>query len=89
MPRLALIAASVLAMSHAVVGGNVTISNILPRRDTTGAIIDAHDGNVLFDSASGQYLYYAAGYGSCQEPPGLNGCASWCDGWWVSGTHYA
>ena len=24
------------------------------------------------------YLYFAAGYGDCVEPVGLNGCASWC-----------
>ena len=57
-----------------------TVSNIVPRRATTGAIIDAHDGNVLEDpSTPGLFYYYAAGYGNCTEPRGLNGCASWCD----------
>ena len=59
---------------------SVTVSNILPRLDIGGAIIDAHDGNVIFDAAYGRYLYYAAGYGDCEEPRGLNGCADWCDG---------
>lgn len=55
----------------------VTISNIQPRRDTSGAILDAHDGNFVFDGDRNEYLYFAAGYGTCEEPPGLNGCASW------------
>lgn len=58
----------------------VTISNINPRVDLDGDIIDAHDGNVLFDENTGLYMYYAAGYGECVEPPGLNGCSDWCDG---------
>ena len=56
------------------------VSNVLPRLDTSGAIIDAHDGHIFFDATVGKYLYYAAGYGPCEEPPGLNGCSSWCDG---------
>jgi hypothetical protein len=61
-------------------GSGATVSNILPRRTTTGSIIDAHDGNVVQDPHTpGLYYYFAAGYGDCREPPGLNGCASWCD----------
>ena len=71
---------AIILFAVAVGAGSVTVSNVLPRRDTTGSIIDAHDGNVIFDTTSGLYLYYAAGYGDCEEPPGLNGCASWCDG---------
>lgn len=56
------------------------VSNVLPRLTTDGQIIDAHDGNVVEDPTTpGRYFYYAAGYGACKEPPGLNGCASWCD----------
>jgi hypothetical protein len=40
----------------------VTISNIEPRRDTTGAIVDAHDGNLLF--ANGRYYLYGTAYGN-------------------------
>lgn len=57
-----------------------TVSNIVPRRATTGAIIDAHDGNVVEDpSTPGLFWYFAAGYGNCTEPRGLNGCSTWCD----------
>lgn len=57
-----------------------SVSNIVPRRSMAGAIIDAHDGNVVEDpSTPGLYYYFAAGYGNCTEPPGLNGCATWCD----------
>jgi hypothetical protein len=48
----------------------VTISNINPRVDLDGDIIDAHDGNVLFDENTGLYMYYAAGYGECVEVRG-------------------
>ena len=57
------------------------VSNLLPRRTTAGAIIDAHDGNVVEDPLTpGLFYYFAAGYGDCEEPPGSNGCADWCDG---------
>lgn len=56
----------------------VSISNVLPRVDTAGRILDAHDGNVLYDATTGTFLLYAAGYGNCREPQGtLNGCADW------------
>jgi hypothetical protein len=53
----------------------VTISNVVPRTDTTGAILDAHDGKVIADPAGGGYLWYAASYGDCKEPAGPSGCA--------------
>lgn len=43
-----------------------TVSNILPRRATTGQILDAHDGNVVEDPhTAGLFYYFAAGYGNC------------------------
>jgi hypothetical protein len=52
-------------------GREVTISNVIPRRDTEGNILDAHDGNLfLYD---GLYYYYGANYGLCREPPGPSG----------------
>jgi hypothetical protein len=51
----------------------VTISNVVPRRATDGAIMDAHDGKVL-RSADGTYYWYAASYGNCTEPTGNTGC---------------
>ena len=74
--RLAALAALAAAAAHAAVSN---VSNIEPRRDGSGAIIDAHDGDVVFDAASQRWLYFAAGYGECIEPPGLNGCADWCN----------
>ncbi|CAF1492715.1 unnamed protein product [Rotaria magnacalcarata] len=56
----------------------VTISNIIPRRDTNGTIMDAHDGSIfLYD---GLYYYYGASYGLCIEPPGPSGCSVWHPG---------
>ncbi|CAF0873651.1 unnamed protein product [Adineta ricciae] len=54
---------------------NVTISNVIPRRDTNGSILDAHDGNVFL--YAGLYYYYGASYGLCKEPPGPSGCTVW------------
>ena len=56
----------------------VTISNVIPRRDTNGSIIDAHDGNVFY--YDGLYYYYGASYGLCKEPPGPSGCTVWHPG---------
>ncbi len=41
---------------------SVTISNVEPRRDVTGAIVDAHDGTLLF--AKNRYYLYGTAYGS-------------------------
>ena len=57
----------------------VNISNVLPRLDTTGAIMDMHDGNMVVKD--GTWYWYAAGYGGCRErlgpggTPGPTGCA--------------
>lgn len=53
----------------------ITISNVIPRRDVSGAILDAHDSKLNFDSATGLYYWHAASYGNCTEPVGPNGCA--------------
>ena len=39
----------------------VTIHNELPRRDTSGSVIDAHDGNLQF--FAGRYYLYGTAYG--------------------------
>ena len=56
------------------------LSNVVPRRETSGAILDAHDGNIVWSAATSSWLYFAAGYGPCEEPAGLNGCADWSEG---------
>lgn len=53
----------------------ITISNIIPRRDTTGTILDAHDSKLNFDPSTNLYYWHAASYGDCEEPSGPNGCA--------------
>ncbi|CAF1299087.1 unnamed protein product [Didymodactylos carnosus] len=54
----------------------VTISNIIPRQDTDGNIMDAHEGSILlYDD-----LYFGASYGLCKEPPGPSGCTVWNPG---------
>jgi hypothetical protein len=52
----------------------VTISNVVPRRDTSNAILDAHDSKVFFKD--GLFFWYAASYGNCTEPKGNSGCAT-------------
>lgn len=49
-----------------------TISNVVPRTDTTGTIMDAHDSKVVFKD--GLYHWFAASYGLCAEPKGSSGC---------------
>ena len=41
----------------------VRISNLVPRRDVSGRLLDAHDGNILFHD--GEYIWYAMGYTNC------------------------
>jgi hypothetical protein len=56
-----------------IYGKDVVISNKNPRLDTTGQIMDIHDGNTLY--VDGVFYYYGAEYGLCEEPAGSNGCA--------------
>jgi len=56
-----------------LVSGQVNISNVVPRRDTSGAILDAHDSSVILQD--GIYYWFAASYGNCTEPTGDSGCA--------------
>ena len=51
----------------------VNISNVEPRRDTKGTIMDIHDGTLTY--FAGQYYYFGASYGLCKEPPGESGCS--------------
>jgi hypothetical protein len=68
----ATVAALLLLASAARADLPVTISNVNPRRDTDGNILDAHDGDVVV--YNGTYFNYAAGYGLCTERTGQNGC---------------
>jgi hypothetical protein len=59
-----------------------TISNVVPRRDASGQILNSHDGNLVQDKNSGAFYLYgvafplvitAADYNNCVEsgPPGV------------------
>jgi hypothetical protein len=52
----------------------VTISNVLPRRDVNGSLMDLHDGTIL--QVNGTYFYWGMSYGLC------NITKSGCDGLW-------
>eukprot|EP01043_Picozoa_sp_COSAG02_P052521 COSAG02_NODE_5672_length_4140_cov_2.941351_1_plen_543_part_10 len=54
-----------------------SFSNVVPRVDTNGQIVNAHDGQIVKEN--GTYYWFAAGYDSCSEFSGLNGCAG-CNG---------
>ena len=59
-----------LAISGSAVASPQTafISNIEPRRNSTGAIIDAHDGSYQQWGGPGNpFYYYAMGYGLCKQ----------------------
>ena len=64
------VVAGLIALPAAADG--VTFSNVLPRTDTAGAIIDAHDGNYVFDGE--KWWYFAMGYGLCPDTGTINGC---------------
>lgn len=58
----------------------ITISNVEPRLDTNGNIINAHDGIMQQWHEDGNFYWYAMGYAMCSEPKGLNGCADYGPG---------
>ena len=70
MTRLSLLLALLLGGAATTARASAAnISNVLPRRDTSGAIMDMHDGNVHVGD-DGTYYWYAAGYGvSTHLPP--------------------
>ena len=61
LARVALLVVSAAATASCD-ARTVNVSNVLPRRDTSGAIMDMHDGNVHVGE-DGTYYWYAAGYG--------------------------
>lgn len=56
----------------------ITISNVIPRRDTDGNILDVHDGKVFLHD--GLYYFFGPSYGLCKEPSGSSGCDGWHPG---------
>ena len=59
---------------HFVRSQPVTISNVQPRRDASGGLMDLHDGVIL--SVNGTFFYWGMAYGLC------NVTKSGCDGLW-------
>lgn len=64
---------AMFASANSTTSKVVNISNVEPRRDSTGAIMDMHDGNMHVGD-DGTYYWYAAGYGGCPEKSGPTGC---------------
>ena len=63
----------------------VTFSNVLPRYNITGDIMDAHDGSYNQWVPGGPWYYYAMGYGTCKQGGDMcHGCGygySWIGVW--------
>jgi hypothetical protein len=56
------------------------ISNVVARRSTDGAIMDAHSGPILRweTPRDDTYWWYASSYNNCTEPPqNVSGCTPW------------
>ena len=68
--------AAAAAPPAAAAATSATFSNIEPRRDTHGQIIDAHDGN--YQLVNGTWHYFAMGYGLCNDTGTVNGCDPKC-----------
>ena len=66
MERVAALLVILLVMSIGTEGRKIRVSNLTPRYDTTGSIIDAHDGTVRW--INGEWWMHAAQYGLCHEP---------------------
>jgi hypothetical protein len=56
---------------------SITIDNTLPRRDTNGNILNAHDGAIVHDDASSLYWLVGTSYTHCQMDD-ANCCAGTC-----------
>ena len=52
----------------------VAFSNVAPRLDAQGRIMNAHDGTTRRYAPGGRFYYHAMGYPSCNETGKINGC---------------
>jgi hypothetical protein len=52
----------------------VTFSNVEPKRNASGAIMNAHDGTIQRYAPGGAFFYHAMGYPACNETGAVNGC---------------
>ena len=65
--------AGILLSTTSATPATVRISNLEPKRDVNGDIVNGHDGTYRF--FDGHWYYHAAEYGLCREPPRY-GCDS-------------
>ena len=57
-PPLALMLALAATLVFHVATGRVTVSNVVPRTDSSGAYMDAHDGNTIQYTPGGPYFWW-------------------------------
>eukprot|EP00656_Telonema_subtile_P013372 TRINITY_DN16795_c0_g1_i1.p1 TRINITY_DN16795_c0_g1~~TRINITY_DN16795_c0_g1_i1.p1 ORF type:complete len:403 (-),score=80.30 TRINITY_DN16795_c0_g1_i1:31-1239(-) len=65
--RVTCAALLLVLMTPGTDGKSVTFSNVLPRYNVTGEIMDAHDGSYNQWTPGGPWYYYAMGYGECKQ----------------------
>jgi hypothetical protein len=53
-----------------------TIDNTKPRTDTTGAIVNAHQGRITWNSQAGRYYWVGSAWVPCKACPGVYGCCN-------------
>ena len=63
-------ASLLLLLSAVLITSGTVISNISPRRDTDGNILNAHDGNIIL--IDGEYHWYSVGFDDCVENDGCS-----------------
>ena len=68
-----------LVTATEALAGGTAYSNVIPRTDRDGKIIDAHDGNYVFHE--GKWWYFAMGYGLCSDTGTVNGCVKCGSSW--------
>ena len=66
--------AALLLLAASARGKLVTLSNVAPRRDSTGEILNAHDGTTQRFGGAGPFWYHAMSYPLCNETGAINGC---------------
>ena len=74
--------AALLAIVTSTVAKTVTISNSLPRRDTTGAILEAGDGSL--HKFGDRWYLYGTRYLPCPVSD-QSCCYEWCGPVWMCG----
>ena len=76
MARSAAALLAPLALLASLAAGKlVTFSNVEPRRNASGSIINAHDGTTRrYGGPGSPFYYHSIGYPACGEPGKISGC---------------